>query len=612
MQNNIKSFTNQHIHNNNDATSLSNKKSEDNNNYNQHVNKTQNGMKKRGQSSNNIIKQAQNATKVIYKKNILIHKRNNISSGTLTIPGFKRSYTATSITPFQENNNNYSNINVSNFNCYDNKQTNELEAPPSPMKSQYGLKKHSTFESLSLPAYSSFQNDTWSMNTIDKYMTGNNNNNIHNNNNNYISYSNKTAILNLEEILLLESQLNEIEKCLNNCLPCFNECFDYWNFFFNSSLSNTTSTFPNYFPDQFSKDVIQRNTNLELLSIILCYDLSFIETSFNQLISHLKALIHLHHKNLILISNYFLSKIISPRHDNLWITKLESLIQFHTHIIQNTKFDMIHQISFNCNAISDLHHIIIKNYTNINLTEDLIFLCKKISQLNLEKLNEFYRTKVIRVTNSNRSILASSTNKLQKEMLTKNRTLIKLPYLNQESLKAYTLVLDLDETLVHFREDQINPSKGILHLRPGLFRFLETVSLYYELVVFTAATKEYADPILEAIEQDKIIFEYKLYREHTVIIGEDFVKDISRLGRDLSKVIIVDNMPQCFRLQKENGIFIRPFYGRDINDYALIDLIPILVKIAESGLDVREGLKHFKDEIINKVTGGFYRKEERV
>ena len=103
-----------------------------------------------------------------------------------------------------------------------------------------------------------------------------------------------------------------------------------------------------------------------------------------------------------------------------------------------------------------------------------------------------------------------------------------------------------------------------------------------------------------------------MYREHTVIIGEDFVKDISRLGRDLSKVIIVDNMPQCFRLQKENGIFIRPFYGRDINDYALIDLIPILVKIAESGLDVREGLKHFKDEIINKVTGGFYRKEERV
>ena len=257
-----------------------------------------------------------------------------------------------------------------------------------------------------------------------------------------------------------------------------------------------------------------------------------------------------------------------------------------------------------------MHRIIIKNYTNSNLTEDLIFLSKKISQITLDKLNHFYRDKVIRVTNCNRSILASSTNQIQKELLSKNRTLIKIPYLNQESIKSYTLVLDLDETLVHFREDQTNPSKSVLHLRPGLFKFLEKVSAFYELVVFTAATKEYADPILEAIEQNKIIFEYKLYREHTVIIGEDFVKDISRLGRDLSKVIIIDNMPQCFRLQKENGIFIRPFYGRDVNDYALIELIPMLIKIAENGWDVRDGLRHFKDEIISKVTGGFDRKEK--
>ena len=218
----------------------------------------------------------------------------------------------------------------------------------------------------------------------------------------------------------------------------------------------------------------------------------------------------------------------------------------------------------------------------------------------------FFREKVIRVLNKNGSILASSTNQTQKDFLIKN--IIKVPFLNRESLKQYTLVLDLDETLVHFTDDPNDTNKGVLHFRPGLFEFLDKVSNYYELVVFTAATKEYADPILEAIEQNKIIFEYKLYREHTTIVGDDFVKDISKLGRDLSRVIIVDNMPQCFRLQKENGVFIRPFWGKDNDDCALVDLLPILVSIAKEGWDVRKGLSCYKDDIINKVTSNFYRR----
>ena len=36
----------------------------------------------------------------------------------------------------------------------------------------------------------------------------------------------------------------------------------------------------------------------------------------------------------------------------------------------------------------------------------------------------------------------------------------------------------------------------------------------------------------------------------------------------------------------------------------------MLIKIVENGWDVRDGLRHFKDEIISKVTGGFDRKEK--
>ena len=108
--------------------------------------------------------------------------------------------------------------------------------------------------------------------------------------------------------------------------------------------------------------------------------------------------------------------------------------------------------------------------------------------------------------------------------------------------------------------------------------------------------------ILDSIEEKKIYFDYKLYRQHAVIIDNDFIKDLNRLGRPLDKVIIVDNMPQNFRLQKENGINIRAYWGEDTNDTALFSLKDILINIANEGGDVRKSLAKYKDEIVRKVT----------
>lgn len=114
---------------------------------------------------------------------------------------------------------------------------------------------------------------------------------------------------------------------------------------------------------------------------------------------------------------------------------------------------------------------------------------------------------------------------------------------------------------------------------------------------------------MDAIEGTKNYFSYVFYREHTVIEDNDYVKDISRIGRDLSKVVIVDNMPQNFRLQKENGILIKTFYGEDQNDKALLELIPILSEMAIiPGKDIREKLALFKDEILKKVSSNLSRK----
>ena len=166
--------------------------------------------------------------------------------------------------------------------------------------------------------------------------------------------------------------------------------------------------------------------------------------------------------------------------------------------------------------------------------------------------------------------------------------------------KQYTLVLDLDETLVNFKIK--TGREGYVRLRPFLFGFLEEVSQYYELIIFTSATEAYANSVIEAIEQDKKYFDYIFYRQHTIIIGNEFVKDLTRIGRPLNSTIIIDNMPQNFRFQKENGICIKPFWGQDSNDKTLYNLIPILIDIAKMGGDVRINLNKFKNDIISKIT----------
>ena len=132
------------------------------------------------------------------------------------------------------------------------------------------------------------------------------------------------------------------------------------------------------------------------------------------------------------------------------------------------------------------------------------------------------------------------------------------------------------------------------------------MSQWYEIIIFTAATKDYADAILDEIDINGDLFSYRLYREHTTIIGNDYVKDISLIGRDLDKMIIVDNMAQNFKLQKENGILIHSFWGDDEYDVALIELEKILWNVAQERCDVRISLRKYKDDILKKVSSKLF------
>ena len=112
------------------------------------------------------------------------------------------------------------------------------------------------------------------------------------------------------------------------------------------------------------------------------------------------------------------------------------------------------------------------------------------------------------------------------------------------------------------------------------------MSKYYELVVFTAGLKDYADWILNEFDKERKI-KYRLYRNSCRFKKCVYVKDLSRLGRDLTKTLIIDNIADNYELQPENGINILSWFN-NMQDTELQKLEPILKMFVESRVpDVR-------------------------
>ena len=405
--------------------------------------------------------------------------------------------------------------------------------------------------------------------------------------------------INFEDLIILQEYLKEIIISLEKKKVIENECFEYWNYYYNSSIC---CQIEKLFKNQLDSHAVRISINYTLMSIMLCYDYSFENELLNKVNNTLSDIIKLNYKNLMLICEHILSKITKESLSNIWVLKLSSIINssnyndYNQYLMNGYNMTIVERISYNTNIIVQNLRYLLKNFKsskNISLTS----IFKKMREKTYEEINIFFRENILRIKNLNGSILGSI-------FLLKNKNFRTLPapYVRTKNNKEFSLVLDLDETLIHFKPKNNGEEGGILRVRPGINEFLEEVGKYYELILFTTATQDYADILIDAIEEDKIYFDHRLYREHAVIIDNDFVKDLTRIGRPLDKIIIVDNMPQNFRLQKENGIIIKAFWGEDNYDRALYDLYPILANIAKEGEDVRKSLVKYKDEIIKNVT----------
>ena len=172
-----------------------------------------------------------------------------------------------------------------------------------------------------------------------------------------------------------------------------------------------------------------------------------------------------------------------------------------------------------------------------------------------------------------------------------------------------TLVLDLDETLVHSQfkptnnadfeltinisntPNQVMDQKVFVAKRPYCDKFLEAVAPNFEIIMFTASLSRYADPLFKMLDPENKLIDACLYREHCTQFKRDFyVKDLTRLGRSIEDIIIVDNSPNSYLFQPQNS-FPSISWFDDPNCKELKQFIPIMDKLSCYKGDIRRILR---------------------
>jgi Dullard-like phosphatase family protein len=169
-----------------------------------------------------------------------------------------------------------------------------------------------------------------------------------------------------------------------------------------------------------------------------------------------------------------------------------------------------------------------------------------------------------------------------------------------------TLVLDLDETLIHSsrfpphsRVDafRVGDPEFYVFKRPGLEEFLKFARDNFEVFIFTYGEERYAKPIIDHL-MPWLDDQHRLYRE-ACDGRKGPSKDLRIFERARNRLILIDDSESALSLNPQNTVQISKWQGVPW-DRALIDLLPPILKKCLEVDDVREVIKETHIPMVRK------------
>ena len=142
-------------------------------------------------------------------------------------------------------------------------------------------------------------------------------------------------------------------------------------------------------------------------------------------------------------------------------------------------------------------------------------------------------------------------------------------------------------------DDENIHSVGIF-IRNGVNEFLKEVNKYFDVGIFTASVKEYADAVINFLDPDNKLIKFRLYRNNCINFNDSFtIKDLRIFKNvNMKKIVLIDNSMYSFAAQINNGILINSFFN-DKNDTDLNNALEYLINFILPADDVREVNKEF-------------------
>jgi hypothetical protein len=271
-------------------------------------------------------------------------------------------------------------------------------------------------------------------------------------------------MLNLENLHLQEEKLWKITENISESTQILPLLAEYWE----TSSDESLWTVEKLFKDIRTKKLIQTSFVIESVAVsLMIFFYSSLNGASGRVIQVRSMMVQVH-QNFLTIIDLVLNRLPSDSSSSPWVLKLREIIQrkkFKTLKRAEYSTTLKHNCDIIVNCIKTLTHTLPSNTSHLSAVTSILTNVDKYSVSTARNLL---------------SVKSSFSTAERSAVLPTGLAL-------KTSTKDLTLVLDLDETLVHYSAHR---GPGTLLVRPYCEEFLKEMGQFFEVVIFTAGVQE--------------------------------------------------------------------------------------------------------------------------